>query len=113
MLSIAKDDKIFLGGTQVTWKDLEAKLKSNERVKKESALYIEADTHSCTASSITAMAVAKNAGVTQVMMLTASVDVPQSRRNSTRTSPGSRRLSEDMSLKDGEMQAISVLGAAS
>ena len=45
VLSIAKDNKIFLGGTQVTWKDLEAKLKANERVQKESALYIEADTH--------------------------------------------------------------------
>src|SRR5678815_4154992 len=43
VLSIAKDDKIFLGGTQIHWKELEAKLKSNERVKKESALYIEAD----------------------------------------------------------------------
>src|ERR1044072_8905412 len=45
VLSIGKDSKIYLGGTQVTWKDLEAKLKANERVKKESALYIEDDTN--------------------------------------------------------------------
>ena len=70
MLSIAKDNKIFLGGTQVTWKDLEAKLKANERVQKESALYIEADTHLPYGVVITAMAVAKNAGVAKVMMLT-------------------------------------------
>src|SRR5258708_3266466 len=44
VLSIAKNARIFLGGTKATWKDLEAKLKSNKQVKKESALYIEADT---------------------------------------------------------------------
>jgi len=75
VLSIAKDDKIFLGGTQVLWKDLEAKLKTNERVKKESALYIEADTNLLYGRVVTAMAIAKNAGVTRVMMLTAPSDV--------------------------------------
>ena len=65
MLSIDKDNKIFLGGTQVTWKDLEAKLKANERVQKESALYIEADTDLPYGVVVTAMAVAKNAGVAQ------------------------------------------------
>jgi biopolymer transport protein TolR len=75
VLSIAKDDKIFLGGTQVLWKDLEAKLKTNERVKKESALYIEADTNLMYGRVVTAMAIAKNAGVTRVMMLTAPTDV--------------------------------------
>jgi biopolymer transport protein TolR len=70
VLSIAKDNKIFLGGTQVMWKDLEAKLKANERVQKESALYIEADMHLDYGVVVTAMALAKNAGVGQVMMLT-------------------------------------------
>src|SRR6201991_208273 len=70
VLSIAKDNKIFLGGTQVTWKDLEAKLKANERVQKESALYIEADMHLDYGVVVTAMALAKNAGVAHVMMLT-------------------------------------------
>jgi biopolymer transport protein TolR len=70
VLSIKKTDEIFLGGTQVAWADLEAKLKANERVKKESALYIEADTDLAYGVVITAMAVAKNAGVQKVMMLT-------------------------------------------
>ena len=70
VLSIAKDNKIFLGGTQVMWKDLEAKLKANDRVQKESALYIEADTNLPYGVVITAMALAKNAGVAHVMMLT-------------------------------------------
>ena len=74
VLSIAKDNKIFLGGTQVTWKDLEAKLKANERVQKESALYIEADTNLSYGVVITAMALAKNSGVQHVMMLTNPAD---------------------------------------
>jgi biopolymer transport protein TolR len=70
VLSIAKDNKIFLGGTPVTWQDLEAKLKTNERVQKESSLYIEADTHLQYGVVITAMAIAKNAGVAHVLFLT-------------------------------------------
>ena len=70
VLSIAKDNKIFLGGTQVLWKDLQAKLKANERVQKESSLYIEADQHLDYGVVVTAMAIAKDAGVARVMMLT-------------------------------------------
>ena len=75
VLSIAKDRKIFLGGTPVTWKDLEAKLKTNERVQKEKALYIEADTNLDYGVVITAMAVARNVGIEHVMMLTSPTDV--------------------------------------
>ena len=74
VLSINKDNQIFLGGTQVTWQDLEAKLKANERVQKESQLYVEADNSLPYGSVITAMAVAKNAGVAKVMFLTEPVD---------------------------------------
>jgi biopolymer transport protein TolR len=74
VLSIAKNNKIFLGGTQVTWKDLGAKLKANERVKRESALYIEADTNLPYGVVVTAMAIAKDAGVVKVMMLTDPTD---------------------------------------
>ena len=85
MLSIAKDDKIFLGGTQVKWKELEAKLKSNERVQKESALYIEADTALLYGRVVTAMAIAKNAGVTPGDDAHGPHRYPQSGRASTRT----------------------------
>jgi len=70
VLSIQASNKLYLGGTQVMWKDLEAKLKANEKVKKDSAVYIEADTHLQYGSVITAMAIAKNAGVQKVMFLT-------------------------------------------
>jgi biopolymer transport protein TolR len=74
VLSIAKDDKLYLGGTQVKWVELEQKLKSNQRVQQESALYIEADNNLLYGRVITAMAIAKNAGVSHVMMLTAPTD---------------------------------------
>ena len=74
VLSIDKTNRIFLGGTQVTWQDLAVKLSANERVKKESELYIEADTALPYGVVITAMAVAKNAGVAKVMMLTEAED---------------------------------------
>ena len=74
VLSIKQTSEIFLGGTQVTWQALEAKLKANERVKNEGALYIEADTNLPYGVVITAMAVAKNAGVEKVMMLTDPTD---------------------------------------
>src|SRR6476646_298253 len=110
VLSIAKDDKIFLGGTQVTWKDLESKLKSNERVKKESALYIEADTALLYGRVVTAMAVAKNAGVTRVMMLTAPTEILNLAELDKNVSHGSPSKYTYMSFKDGEIQAVSVLG---
>ena len=77
VLSIQKGNHILLGsspGTPVTWKDLEAKLKTNEQVQKKGALYIAADTSLPYGVVITAMAVAKNAGVAKVMMLTEPMD---------------------------------------
>jgi biopolymer transport protein TolR len=70
IMSISIDKKLHLGGTLITWQELEAKLGSNERVKKESEIYIEADANLPYGVIVTAMAVAKKAGVQKVMMLT-------------------------------------------
>ena len=70
VMSIKADNTIYLGGTQITWAKLDAMLKANDRVQKESSLYIEADTHLQYGVVITAMALAKNAGVQHVMFLT-------------------------------------------
>ena len=69
-LSIKADHTVWLGGTQVKWAELQAKLAANERVKKESALYIEADGKLPYEVVVAAMAIAKDAGVQKVMMLT-------------------------------------------
>src|SRR5262245_8293929 len=60
VMSIKQDSSIFLGGTKISWTELDAKLKANERVRKESSLYIEADTNLPYGVVITAMALAKN-----------------------------------------------------
>jgi biopolymer transport protein TolR len=70
VLSIDATRGLHLGGTKLTWKDLEVKLAANERVKKEQQLYIEADQNLPYGIVVTAMAVAKKAGVSKVMMLT-------------------------------------------
>jgi len=77
VMSIAANRMIKLGGTDVKWADLEAKLKSNERVQRESQIYIEADKDLPYAVVITAMAIAKNANVSKVMMLTEPTDTLQ------------------------------------
>src|SRR5215211_4187561 len=70
IMSIGLDKKLHLGGTIVLWSELEAKLKANERLKKESELYLEADTNLPYGVVVTAMALAKSAGIQKVMMLT-------------------------------------------
>jgi biopolymer transport protein TolR len=70
VLSIGADKKVHLGGTLVTWQELEAKLKANARLQAEKELYIEADTKLPYGMIVTAMALAKSAGVAKVMMLT-------------------------------------------
>ena len=74
VMSISTNRAIKLGGTDVKWSELEAKLKSNERVQRESQIYIEADKDLPYAVVITAMAIAKNANVAKVMMLTEPTD---------------------------------------
>lgn len=69
-LSIDRNRQLFLGETPVTWVDLEAKLKANERVQKEKELYIEADKDLPYAVIVTAMAAAQNAGVAKLQMRT-------------------------------------------
>lgn len=69
-LSIDKKRQLFLGETPVSWVDLEAKLKANERVQKEKELYIEADKDLTYAVIVTAMAAAQNAGVIKLQMRT-------------------------------------------
>jgi biopolymer transport protein TolR len=77
VMSIAANRSLKLGGTDVKWAELEAKLKTNERVQREGALYIEADKELPYAVVITAMAIAKNANVAKVMMLTEPTDTLQ------------------------------------
>jgi biopolymer transport protein TolR len=77
VLSITATRALKLGGTDLKWGELETKLKTNDRVQRESQIYIEADKELPYAVVITAMAIAKNANVSKVMMLTEPTDTLQ------------------------------------
>jgi biopolymer transport protein TolR len=70
ILSITSTQQIFLGASKVSWADLEAKLATNERIKKERELWIEADASLSYRVVVTAMAAARNAGILKLQMLT-------------------------------------------
>ena len=77
VMSIAANRALKLGGSDVKWTERETKIKTNERVQRESQLYIEADKNLPYSVVITAMAIAKNANVSKVMMLTEPTDTLQ------------------------------------
>jgi biopolymer transport protein TolR len=74
ILSIDKAGDLYLGQTKVPWEELELKLSTNEKVKTDSELYIEADTNLPYGTVLRAMATARKAGVTKLMMLTDPLD---------------------------------------
>ena len=70
ILSITGTGHVFLGTTQLSWVDLSTKLATNERVKRERELWIEADARLPYSVVVAAMAAAREAGVTKLQMLT-------------------------------------------
>ena len=74
ILSIDLERKLHISNTIIPWAQLPEKLKAliKNRVdaKQDSELYIEADTKLPYGVVVTAMGIAKNSGVTKVMMLT-------------------------------------------
>jgi biopolymer transport protein TolR len=70
VLSIDLNHHLFLGATPVPWSDLQEMLEKNHRVQTEKALHIEGHKDLPYGVVVTAMAVAKEAGVEKVMMLT-------------------------------------------
>jgi biopolymer transport protein TolR len=74
ILSIDKKGDAFLGNTPVKWDELEVKLSSNAKVQAERELYLEADKNLPYGLVLNAMALAKKAGVTKLMMMTDPID---------------------------------------
>ena len=70
VLSIDRDGKLVFNNKAVPWAELRTTLADAEKVQKEKTLYIEADKRLPYAVVVTAMAVANNAGVTKLQMLT-------------------------------------------
>jgi|SRR5436190_22286285 len=78
ILSISVDRRLHISNAIIPWAQLPDKLKAliknRADAKQDSELYIEADTKLPYGVVVTAMAIAKNAGVTKVMMLTDPAD---------------------------------------
>ncbi len=70
-----KADQIKLGKTVVKWVQLKDLLEHNDKVKTEGKLYIAADKTLLYGRVVTAMAIARKAGVKQLMFLTSPNDV--------------------------------------
>ena len=70
VLSIDQQRRVYLGTTEIRWGELKDKIAANERVRKERELYIEAHKDLPYAVVVTAMAVAREAGVVKLQMLT-------------------------------------------
>ena len=70
ILSLDKKGDVYLGTVPVKWEELEIKLATNAKIKADRELYIEADTALAYGTVLRAMAVARKAGVTKLMMLT-------------------------------------------
>jgi biopolymer transport protein TolR len=68
VVSITKDEHLLLGETDVT-SNLEAVLKTNERVQTEKELYIRADEQAHYGVVARAVAAARSAGVTSLNLL--------------------------------------------
>jgi biopolymer transport protein TolR len=75
ILSITKDQKIYIGKTEVSRNELEQKLISNEKLKTDKEIYLQADSVIPYGFVVDIMAVLKRAGVDQVGMLTEPVKV--------------------------------------
>ena len=70
VLSITKERKLLLGKTPIKWGDLQSKLKANTKVQADKVIYIEGDSTLPYAVVVTAMALAKDAGIPKVQLLT-------------------------------------------
>ncbi len=70
ILSIGKGYRLKLSGTDVKWAELGKKIKANEKIQKEKALWIEADQTLPYGVVVRAMAIVQNNGVRNLKMLT-------------------------------------------
>ena len=90
VLSITGSKQLFLGTTPVKWSDLQVKLETNERVKREKELWIEADTTLPYGVVVAAMAMARQAGVIKLQMLTDPSEVMSPDELDQQSVPGSK-----------------------
>jgi biopolymer transport protein TolR len=69
ILSIDREEQLYLGGKKIKWADLKNMVALNERIKRERELYVEAYEALPYEVVLTAMALAREGGVLKVQLL--------------------------------------------
>ena len=70
VLSITKDQKVFLGEAEIPFEELEAKIRLNQKLQKDKELYLHADRNLPYGVVVDVMATLKNAGIENLGMVT-------------------------------------------
>ena len=76
VLTIDRQKRLFLGRTELRWPDLEDKLRHNAKLQAEKELYLHADKNLAYGLVVQVMAIARNAGVDKLGMVTDPLEAP-------------------------------------
>ena len=77
VLSINREQQVYLGKTLVPYENLETALLANERLKREKELYLQADENVPYGFVVKVMAIIKRAGIEQLGMVTDPIELDQ------------------------------------
>jgi len=75
ILSINREQQVYLGKTLVPYDKLESALLANERLKREKELYLQADENVPYGFVVKVMAIIKRAGIEQLGMVTDPIEL--------------------------------------
>ena len=70
LLSVTKDQKVYLGRDEVAYDKLEATLLANDRMQREKELYVQADANVPYGYVVKVIAIVKKAGITKLGLVT-------------------------------------------
>lgn len=70
VLSITKDQRVFLGEAEIPFEELETKIRLNQKLQKDKELYLHADRNLPYGVVVDVMATLKNAGIENLGMVT-------------------------------------------
>jgi biopolymer transport protein TolR len=70
LLTVGRDQKVYLGRDEVPFERLEATLLANERMKREKELYVQADENVPYGFVVKVIAIVKKAGITKLGLVT-------------------------------------------
>jgi biopolymer transport protein TolR len=70
LLTVTKDQKVYLGRDEVAYEKLEATLLANDRMQREKELYVQADANVPYGYVVKVIALVKKAGITKLGLVT-------------------------------------------